>query len=755
MFNFGKSHWLVFAILMFLSARAADAIEVYVSPTGAPGASGTKEDPLGDLEQALEKVRERGAAGSTIFLFGGIYSLEDTVVLDGTVSGSEEQPLRIAAVPGQRARFIGGPVLEADRFRPVGEEDGAYYRLPKAARSRVLVYQLEGAAVEGASGIAHRGYFERSTGYVELFSGNDVLEIAAWPNAGIWKRETRLENGYFIGASRSSANSMTVDRRAPLERWADKSGAWLHGYFANDWADEHLPLDSVDLDDWRITSGEAPSAALGENRPFRIYNLPEELSTPGEYWIDSDSGLLYVWPVKSFASKPAYVSTLTGPLFRVQEAANIVFTGVTFEASRGNLVEVTDSSSIAFEFCTFRYSGTDALVLHGTQHLVSGCEFYGIGAAAIDLDGGDFLTLSDGGIVVTDSYFKDTGRHYLTNSAAVVIRGVGNVVRNNLMTRLPHTAIEFSGNNHLIELNDIVGVCYYSDDAGAIYAGRDWSGWGTVIRRNLIREIRSSRGNANWVAGIYLDDCASGTEITENVIYGIEAVGLNIGGGRNNVMQHNIIAATGFAAHANDNRGLKWATDGNNDSWNLLEQLRRANAWSRTWANEYPEIAETPANWDSIRDSIWLTPHNSVFSHNVGWSNKRFAYEKDWVGKPDWVFGVYRQFGDNKTDHRAIFNSTKLRSRTTRPKVQVADMEGFPEIDLSKVGPRVEYSADAMGLVAFTAGTFLNGLDVMADPDSLVDSSDEVSEGDLDDASHASQAKVPTPFGSPSTDDTF
>ena len=69
---------------------------------------------------------------------------------------------------------------------------------------------------------------------------------------------------------------------------------------------------------------------------------------------------------------------------------------------------------------------------------------------------------------------------------AVSLQGVGNRATCNLIDNAPHQAISFGGNEHLIEFNEIHSVCFESNDAGAIYSGRDWTMRGTVIRNNLL-----------------------------------------------------------------------------------------------------------------------------------------------------------------------------------------------------------------------------------------------------------------------------
>ena len=109
------------------------------------------------------------------------------------------------------------------------------------------------------------------------------------------------------------------------------------------------------------------------------------------------------------------------------------------------------------------------------------------------------------------------GRWNRMYQPAVTIGGVGHRVAHNRIHDAPHMAVSFNGNDHVIEFNEIHHVCTESNDAGAIYSGRDWTWRGTVIRHNLFYEITGFQGKG-WV-GVYLDDMLCGTLIYGNLFY--------------------------------------------------------------------------------------------------------------------------------------------------------------------------------------------------------------------------------------------
>jgi hypothetical protein len=61
---------------------------------------------------------------------------------------------------------------------------------------------------------------------------------------------------------------------------------------------------------------------------YFYFNVLEELDTPGEYYINRTTGMLYFWPPSSISSSPSYVSVLAADLMEVSGAFNVSFTGM-------------------------------------------------------------------------------------------------------------------------------------------------------------------------------------------------------------------------------------------------------------------------------------------------------------------------------------------------------------------------------------------------------------------------------------------
>jgi len=470
-------------------------------------------------------------------------------------------------------------------------------------------------------------------------------------------------------------------------RWGQAPDVWVHGYWKYAWSDQHFPA-SVDVTNRVITLPSAPSYGVQAGQPWYAYNLLEEITEPGEWYLDRTSGILYLWPPAGFGtSSEILVSMLEGPLIRLNQASHIVLQDLTLEATRQNLVSIQGGDSDTLQGLVLRNAGASGADVSGSSHLVSHCTVQGTANGGISLNGGDRPTLTNGNLRVEDCEIHHFARIRRTYQPAVNVAGCGNAVRNNLMHDAPHTAILWGGNEHIIELNEIHDVCQASSDAGVIYAGRDWGARGNIIRYNFIHHIDTYL-EGYGVHGIYLDDCLSGVRVEGNVLYAISGNGIQAGGGRDNIMVNNLIikSGTGIAA---DSRGYDWLKNGmpNNtpgDSWNLLEKLEQLGYKQQPWASRYPACAAIPGDWNAIiaPTATWLYPEGSIFSRNLGWQNTT------WINASAGAQAHYQEMANNIADQDPLFVDEAHLDLTLHAGSPALAIPGFQAIPFKQIGIR-------------------------------------------------------------------
>jgi hypothetical protein len=597
-----------------------------------------------------------------ITLRGGVYERASTFVIGPEdVRGSR---LTLRSRPGEIATMRGGNAVNAWR----GVADAATLaRLPQTARSRVLCADLAALGITDFGRIRPRGFGrpEEPAG-LELFFRGKPMTLARWPNRD-WAAIKAVPAGQQGG-------KFTFEGGSP-ERWTDLSDVWVHGYWTYDWADTYEKVAALDAGSRTVTTAP-PHGQYGYTAGKRFYflNVLEELDEPGEWYLDRETSLLYFWPPAPPRPGEAVVSLLAEPFIVVGEASNVTIEGLCFEAARGSAVRIAGGSGNAVRSCEFRCLGNDAVhVTGGTEHVVSDCHIHDIGEAGIRVSGGDRKTLKPGGHQVLRNHIHDYSLWCRTYRPAIGLDGVGHRVANNAIHDAPHNAILFSGNDHVIELNDISRVCLQTGDAGAIYAGRNMTMRGTVIRWNYFHDISRVIGDSGHfvdVMSVYLDDCFCGTTVAGNVFVRAGRAAM-IGGGRDNVIEDNVFVDCSPSVHV-DSRGTGWASfwfDGRDPF--VMNGLKEMSHDRPPYAARYPELGSL------LQDQPGRAKGN-VVRRNVSVGGK-------WIDLLDGLTDKEVRFEGNVTEGDPGFEdiaALDLRLRRDSPLRKL----GLKPIPLAKIG---------------------------------------------------------------------
>ena len=279
-----------------------------------------------------------------------------------------------------------------------------------------------------------------------------------------------------------------------------------------------------------------------------------KIHEPGEYYINRDNGLLYFYPPASIENSRTTVSIIHS-IIRMKEVDYLTIQGVILEACRGIAVQITGGKNNQIVGCVIRNIGNMGVNIDGgTKNGVIACEISETGGSGIMILGGDRSTLTTAANFADNNYIHHIARLYRTYCPGIRIDGVGNRATHNLIAHVPHMAMGFGGNDHLIEFNEIYDVCFESNDAGAIYTGRNWTMRGNIIQYNYLHDITGFEGKG--CVGVYLDDLFCGTTIFGNVFNRVTRAAM-IGGGRDNSIINNIFIDCVPSLHV-DARGLGW-----------------------------------------------------------------------------------------------------------------------------------------------------------------------------------------------------
>ena len=658
--------------VLFMSAvcRVGAAAVFTVAADGNDANPGTEAQPFATLEWAREAVRQMKAKGPlqeggvTVEVRGGTYQMAKPLELTEADSGTTNAPVVYRAQAGAAVRLVGGRVV-SDWTRVTNTVVLA--RLDEPARAQVWQADLKAMGVTDLGTMRSDSDWTTSEPGLELFFDDQPMTLARWPNEGTVRiGDLKVQDDHKIhGIKGSMVGSFGYEGDRP-KRWSGEKDVMLHGYWFWDWADQRYRVESIDAEQRVITLPSKPQHAFGfrKGQWYYAYNLLCELDRPGEWFLDRESGILYFWPpVANPGSGKAIISVLPN-LVKLNKASYVTLRGFTLEGCRGTAVSITGGSDDQVLGCTIRNVGGSGVGASGSRHRVAGCDIYQTAQGGISLTGGDRKTLTPGGLVAENNHIHHYSRWKPVYRAAIRLDGVGNRAAHNLIHDAPHMALGFSGNDQVIEFNEIYNVVTHSNDAGAMYCGYNWSMRGNVIRYNYLHDITGYEGKG--CVGVYLDDQFSSALIFGNIFFRVSSATF-IGGGHDTTIENNIFVDCSPAVHV-DARGLGWQSDSTN---RLMKTVQEMPYGEEPWRSRYPFLAKM------LSDPDPLAPKGNVIARNIQWKGKWDAIEKK--AQP------YLVFVCNLLDLDPKFVNEKaldFRLQDDSPAFKV----GFQKIPVEKIG---------------------------------------------------------------------
>lgn len=603
---------------------------IYVSLEGKDSNSGTKERPFATIRRAQEEIREikkgRGMpeGGIAVFLRGGKYFITESIIFGEEDSGTESAPVVYRSYPGEEARIIGGRELK--NFKPLEDPD-IKGRLPAEAKDKVWVSNLREAGITEYGNLINRGhgYDFDQTGAMELFYNTRPMQLARWPDEGwVFTKLVTPEGDGGSGETVYQKGRFRYSEERP-ERWKEEKNIWTVGYFASPWDKVHTQVIDIDKEnrvaylaqDVRQYPGYTSySLPVRDKKPYYFYNILGEISKPGEFYVDRETGKLYFYPPGEIKGSEIIVSTLSTPAVELREASNMVLFGLTIEGTWKTAIMLNGGRNNLIAGSVIRNTGQYAVsIKEGWQNGVAGCDIYDVGEGGIRITGGDWRKLIPGGHYVENNHIHRFNRFDGGYRSAVRVEGIGQRVSHNLISDSSHNAIYLDFNNHVIEYNEIYDVVSEAKDAGAIYIYGEpkyLANRGNIFRYNFIHHITEHSSAVPYVnpgiTGIYIDALNAGMTIVGNIIYRNTGTGI-FTHGQDTRVENNIFVDNRLSM----NQGNRNYLLRNPGRIKQLEQnvLNIVKYRQPPWATSYPQLRNL------IKGGYQTWPKNPAWPRDV------------------------------------------------------------------------------------------------------------------------------------------
>jgi len=617
----------VLASVVVIAERTVQRVKdetFHVSPGGDDANPGTESKPFKTLARARQAVRAYKAerrqlpkSNFTVFVHGGDYLMSESLVLGPEDSGTATTPIRWSGLKSETPRLIGGKIV--NDFKPVSGPS-ALARIKKEYQDKILQADLRvlgiGDFVVPKSELFFKGKYMRLARY----PNEDWLTIKEVPQHGPeMKYEGDVQNlgATFNGIPAGRHWGRFVYEGERPNQWSQNDDVWMRGFWCWDWSYAYQKVKKFDKPKNEVYP-EEPYHNYGyrQGQRFFFLNILEELDTPGEWYIDSRTGILYFWPPEPIRPGDVLVPVLESPMITLSGTEYVTIENLSLVGSRGQAITMKGGRENLIAGCQFtNICDTVVTIDGGTNNCIRSCDISEVSSSGIEVTGGDRRSLTPANNSAVNNYVHHYSRSQKSGTMGVSVSGVGNRMAHNRVHDAPHHALGSGGNDNIIEFNEVHDVIQETGDAGAIHIGRDWTMRGNRIQFNYWHDIHGPRlkGPAFTSAiAVYLDDMWSGTVIYGNVFFDCDWAVL-IGGGHDNTVENNVMAKCGLG-FSGDRRSLGWgklnfAKGGNARMWETLEAMPYQ---QEPWRSKYTKLV-------SILDNEPLIPKGNLITRNIFW----------------------------------------------------------------------------------------------------------------------------------------
>lgn len=588
------------AVVTFLAVLAAcvmpcAAADFYVAPNGNDANPGTIAQPFATLQAARNAARILGTNSTrNIIVRGGSYY--NVAVLLQNEMGADDSGLTIQGYPGETAKLYGGMRLTNWTSISNGWYAAALPPLPllESGVSSLSDWQVRMMLVDGV--MAQRAQYPTNTYSLYYTNGYSTTTLNYNTNdLGSWLVPTNAEFQIDYSWDQQTTGASAIDTTAKI--------VTLSPLLRNDRGLDYTGVNS-----------------------YRIYNIAQGMSHPGQFFYDRASRTVVYWPVggKNPNTSECVVPTTTRVFYikgrQYSRPWGITFSNLTIQVSTADLVNEGNFGYLWDNMSLVQALFCDNLVfdnvnLGSTAGNAIGMEYSFstntvLRNSVISNCGGGGAAIRMGPCVISNNLFRSIGLISFQSPAVRVSDGA--IVTHNDFVDIKMCAMgDFAMQNCIFSYNHISNAMQVLRDMGAFYSyygsGTGVHPSGNLIVSNFFENIGlgvqgSGSDPRDWFRNaIYFDEKTSNSVAQGNIVINSKApFFMNIG--TSNAVINNVFINT-------NGEFLRLYVSPDSFLPNRIER--------NIFLSSTNILVDNPSKWNSWSGNLFWSTHSPPLTNNV------------------------------------------------------------------------------------------------------------------------------------------
>ena len=481
-----------FTTVLFLCLlQCANARTYYFSASGDDSRSATQAQSQSTPWKSIAKLN----AVFSILEPGDVVLFKRGDTFYGTIkptkSGTSSAPITFGAYgSGDKPNITGFVTL--NNWTSIG--NGKYEAYHKALPTAINMVAFNGAAQAMGrypnSSAANGGYLTFESHGSSSIKDNELTSSPSWTGAEMVIRTKH----YVIDRTKITAHSGTQLSYSPALSYTPEDG---FGYF--------------------------------------IQNHIRTLDKLGEWYYNPSTKKITVYFGSNAPSSYSVKASTAGILLDVYNQDNIVVDNLSFTGANDKAVNLYSAANVVIRNTEIALSGIDGVfVSNGKNVKIENSTINGTNNIAITINNSSYTSVKNN-VIKNTALLTGMGRSGTNKSTGIKENGDHNLIEANTIENTGFIGINFKGDYVVIKNNFITNFNLIKDDGGGIYTANTSATsdhYGQKIIGNIITKGIGAADGTTYTtgptSGIYIDDHASGVEISNNTVSKCTKTGIYI-----------------------------------------------------------------------------------------------------------------------------------------------------------------------------------------------------------------------------------